>query len=120
MLQEFFLRGIKRAVINRHLDGDLIKFYGVAGTDFFYWFYPFENNHSKLRRDKAEERRSASSENRRTPAPRHVRPCRRRARRENLRRRRDSGRRRKHEHNRLQRLAQLRSCRRDSADSPAM
>ncbi len=40
MLQEFFLRGIKRAVINRHLDGDLIKFYGVAGTDFFYWFYP--------------------------------------------------------------------------------
>lgn len=47
VLQEFFLRGIKRAVINRHLDGDLIKFYGVAGTDFFYWFYPFENNHSK-------------------------------------------------------------------------
>lgn len=47
VLQEFFLRGIKRAVINRHLDGDLIKFYGVAGTDFFYWFYPFENHHSK-------------------------------------------------------------------------
>ncbi len=37
ILQEYFLRGIKRAVINRHLDGDLIKFYGIAGTSFFYW-----------------------------------------------------------------------------------
>lgn len=37
ILQEYFLRGIKRAVINRHLDGDMIKFYGIAGTPFFYW-----------------------------------------------------------------------------------
>ncbi len=47
VLQEYFLRGIKRAVINKHLDGDLIKFYGVAGTPFFHWFYPFEAGHSK-------------------------------------------------------------------------
>lgn len=47
VLQEYFLRGIKRAVINRHLEGDLIKFYGVQGTDFFFWFYPFEAGHSK-------------------------------------------------------------------------
>ncbi len=47
VLQEYFLRGIKRAVINRHLEGDLIKFYGVRGTDFFFWFYPFDNGHSK-------------------------------------------------------------------------
>lgn len=47
VLQEYFLRGIKRAVINRHLEGDLVKFYGVRGTDFFYWFYPFEVGHSK-------------------------------------------------------------------------
>ncbi|MDE6196814.1 MAG: hypothetical protein K2F91_02980 [Muribaculaceae bacterium] len=47
VLQEYFLRGIKRAVINRHLEGDLIKFYGVAGTPFFYRFYPFEAGHSK-------------------------------------------------------------------------
>lgn len=47
VLQEYFLRGIKRAVINRHLEGDLIKFYGVAGTPFFFWFYPFEAGHSK-------------------------------------------------------------------------
>lgn len=43
LLQEYFMRGIKRAVINRHLPGDLIKFYGVRGTDFFYWFYPFSD-----------------------------------------------------------------------------
>lgn len=47
VLQEFFLRGIKRAVINRHLEGDLVKFYGISGTDFFFWFYPFEQHHSK-------------------------------------------------------------------------
>lgn len=37
ILQEYFLRGIKRAVINRHLDGNFIKFYGILGTPFFYW-----------------------------------------------------------------------------------
>jgi hypothetical protein len=47
VLQEYFLRGIKRAVINIHLEGDLIKFYGIQGTPFFYWFYPFEAGHSK-------------------------------------------------------------------------
>ena len=47
LLQEFFMRGIKHAVINRHIPGDLIKFYGVSGTPFFYWFYPFDNGHSK-------------------------------------------------------------------------
>jgi len=47
VLQEYFLRGITRAVINRHLDGDLIKFYGVKDTSFFYWFYPFDEGHSK-------------------------------------------------------------------------
>ena len=47
VLQEYFYRGISRAVINRHLVGDLIKFYGVQGTNFFYWFYPFDEGHSK-------------------------------------------------------------------------
>lgn len=47
VLQEYFLRGIKRAVINQHLEGDLIKFYGIQDSPFFYWFYPFEAGHSK-------------------------------------------------------------------------
>ena len=47
VLQEYFLRGISRAVINKHLVGDLVKFYGVQGTPFFFWFYPFDLGHSK-------------------------------------------------------------------------
>lgn len=47
VLHEYFYRGIGRAVINRHLVGDLVKFYGVQGEPFFYWFYPFDEGHSK-------------------------------------------------------------------------
>lgn len=47
LLQEYFLRGIPRAVINKHLVGDLVKFYGVQGSPFFFWFYPFDLGHSK-------------------------------------------------------------------------
>lgn len=48
ILKEFAIRGIPSAVINEHLTGDLVKFYGVRGTDFFYWFYPSSHNHSKF------------------------------------------------------------------------
>lgn len=48
ILSEYALRGIPNAMINEHLVGDLVKFYGVAGSDFFYWFYPFNMNHSKF------------------------------------------------------------------------
>lgn len=48
ILNEFALRGIPSAVLNEHLKGDLIKFYGVKNTDFFYWFYPNHMNHSKF------------------------------------------------------------------------
>ena len=47
VLQEYFYRGITRAVINRHLVGDLIKFYGMLDSPFFFWFYPFDDGHSK-------------------------------------------------------------------------
>ncbi|SEG24360.1 ATP-grasp domain-containing protein [Parabacteroides chinchillae] len=48
ILKEYAIRGIPTAVINEHLVGDLIKFYGVTGTDFFYWFYPSNLHHSKF------------------------------------------------------------------------
>ena len=48
VLQEYFYRGIKRAVINRHLVGDLVKFYGIAGSPFFYSFYPFYGHNEKF------------------------------------------------------------------------
>lgn len=48
ILADFHQRGIPEAVVNEHLQGDLIKFYGVQGTDFFYWFYPDPCSHSKF------------------------------------------------------------------------
>lgn len=48
VMAEYALRGINRVVINEHLEGDLVKFYGVAGTSFFHWFYPFDKKHSKF------------------------------------------------------------------------
>lgn len=44
ILQEYFLRGIKSAVINRHLEGRIIKFYGILGTPFFYWLAPQDSS----------------------------------------------------------------------------
>lgn len=40
VLQEYFLRDIRSAVIERHIDGNLVKFYGVRSTDFFHYYYP--------------------------------------------------------------------------------
>lgn len=48
IVKEFAWRGIPNAVINEHLVGDLVKFYGVANTNFFYKFYPFDLSHSKF------------------------------------------------------------------------
>ena len=48
ILADFRSRGIPTAVVNERLQGDLIKFYGVQGTDFFYWFYPSPCSHSKF------------------------------------------------------------------------
>lgn len=47
ILREYALRGIPDAVVSKHLVGDLVKFYGVRNTDFFFWFYPYEHNHHK-------------------------------------------------------------------------
>lgn len=48
ILKEYAIRGIPTAVVNEHLIGDLVKFYGVAGSNFFYWFYPSNEHHSKF------------------------------------------------------------------------
>lgn len=39
---------IKEIVISQHIEGDLIKFYGVKGQPFFYWFYPEETGYDKF------------------------------------------------------------------------
>lgn len=33
-------RGITDFIIEQHIKGDLIKFYSITGTDFFYWCHP--------------------------------------------------------------------------------
>lgn len=48
VLANFRKRGIPAAVVNEHLQGDLIKFYGVQELGFFYWFYPSPCSHSKF------------------------------------------------------------------------
>ncbi len=48
VFEDFRSRNIDEAVINEHLVGDLIKFYGVYDTGFFYSFYPTEQSHSKF------------------------------------------------------------------------
>jgi NDP-sugar pyrophosphorylase family protein len=48
IIREYALRGIPSVVLNEHIEGDLVKFYGVRGSEFFYWFYPENTNHSKF------------------------------------------------------------------------
>lgn len=48
-LNAFASRGIGEVVVSTHLEGDLIKFYGVQGTDFFHWLYPYDKGHYKYK-----------------------------------------------------------------------
>lgn len=48
ILSEYALRGIEKAVLSKHISGDLLKFYAVSGSDFFYWFYPYDVHHQKF------------------------------------------------------------------------
>lgn len=48
IIQEFFLRGIKRAVISRHVEGSIIKFYGVEGSGFFFTLNPSDGSSSRF------------------------------------------------------------------------
>ena len=48
VLQEYFLRGIPRAVINVHLEGDLLKFYGIRDNDYFFSFFPMDKSAAEI------------------------------------------------------------------------
>ncbi len=50
-LNDMSARNIPVAVVNLHLEGDLIKFYGVSNSDeplFFHWYYPSPTEGSKF------------------------------------------------------------------------
>lgn len=46
--EEFASRGVNRVVTTAHVEGDLIKFYGVAGAGFFRHFYPTDDGYMKF------------------------------------------------------------------------
>ena len=48
VFHDFRRRHLFAAVVNEHLTGDLVKFYGVSGTPFFYHFYPQNLQHGKF------------------------------------------------------------------------
>lgn len=43
LLNEFFIRAIPQAVVAQNAEGAHLKFYGVADTDFFHWFFTKDN-----------------------------------------------------------------------------
>lgn len=47
-LEDFMSRGIRDVVTTAHVRGDLVKFYGVAGTPFFRCYYPTDDGGSKF------------------------------------------------------------------------
>ena len=47
-IQEFETRGITAYTVSAHVPGDLVKFYGVAGTGFFRYYYPTDDGDTKF------------------------------------------------------------------------
>lgn len=47
-LEVFKIRGIRHFITEEHTEGDLLKFYGVAGTDFFFTVSPSKSGYSKF------------------------------------------------------------------------
>jgi glutathione synthase/RimK-type ligase-like ATP-grasp enzyme len=39
IIREYARRGIQKAVIQEHLEGAIVKFYAVNGSEFFHWYY---------------------------------------------------------------------------------
>lgn len=61
-LEEFSKRGICSAVIQEHLPGDTIKYYGVSGTNFLYWYYLNGNNHASFSKNELKRLAFSSAE----------------------------------------------------------
>ena len=47
-IHEMEQRGIKDYTVSAHVVGDLVKFYGVRGTDFFRYYYPTDDGQTKF------------------------------------------------------------------------
>ena len=47
-IRRFHQRGIRDVVVSSHVPGDVVKFYGVEGADFFRVFYPTDDGVTKF------------------------------------------------------------------------
>jgi glutathione synthase/RimK-type ligase-like ATP-grasp enzyme len=51
LLKEFGGRGITQAVLQKHIEGDTVKFYAIRGTKFFHWYYLNGTEHTEFNGD---------------------------------------------------------------------
>jgi hypothetical protein len=61
-LREFQDRGIRRAVVQEHCEGDVVKFYAIRESDFFYWYYLNGTHHTPFRQRQLFDLAQASAE----------------------------------------------------------
>lgn len=61
IFREFEKRGIKEIVLQEHLYGDVIKFYTIAGSGFFHWYYLNGVNHTPFDKEKLVELAQSSA-----------------------------------------------------------
>ncbi len=62
VLKEFCRRSIKKAILQEHLEGDVIKFYAVQDSGFFNWYYLNGKYHTDFDKNKLKELASKSAE----------------------------------------------------------
>jgi len=48
ILKEFGRRGINKAVLQEHVEGDVVKFYSINHYQLFHWYYLNGMNHTKF------------------------------------------------------------------------
>ncbi len=62
IFREFNKRGIEYAVLQEHLEGDVIKFYSIKNSSFFHWYYLNGINHTPFDKEQLFEFTSRSAE----------------------------------------------------------
>lgn len=62
IFREFNKRGIEYAVLQEHLEGDVIKFYSIKNSSFFHWYYLNGINHTPFDKEQLFELASRSAE----------------------------------------------------------
>ncbi len=62
MLREFERRGITDAILQTHLDGDVVKFYAIKDSNLFHWYYLNGINHTPFDQNKLKQLAQSSAE----------------------------------------------------------